>query len=133
MELVFEGDGSATAEVQADSKSPVCAFFVFVSNLPRYAGRLSFSPSAKENDGLLDVVAFCRSGFWQGVWYVLSVWMGRHHQMRDVHVSTTQKINITSSGSVPVQFQIDGDPGGQLPLKIEVVPSRLTFLVCPAR
>lgn len=131
MELEMEGE--TVISPCSQETSPKTAFFVFVSNLPKYAGLLSFSPSAKENDGLLDVVAFCQKGFWKGVWYVLSVWMGRHHAMQDVHVSTTQKINITTTASHPVQFQIDGDPGGVLPLQIEVVPARLTFLVCPAR
>jgi diacylglycerol kinase family enzyme len=28
----------------------------------------------------------------------------------------------------PVPFQIDGDPGGVLPLEIEVLPGRMTLL-----
>ncbi len=32
----------------------------------------------------------------------------------------------------PVRYQLDGDPGGMLPLDIEVLPGRLT-LVVPAK
>ena len=33
----------------------------------------------------------------------------------------------------PVAYQLDGDPGGMLPLDVEVVPHRLTLVVPKAR
>jgi diacylglycerol kinase family enzyme len=40
-------------------------------------------------------------------------------------------VRIASDRSVP--YQLDGDPGGQLPLEIEVLPSRLTILASARR
>ena len=107
------------------------AAFVFVSNLPRYAGFLTFAPKAVGTDGLLDVVAFLKGSFWRGVLYVVSVWLGLHQRLGNVKIAPTQKLHISSTADYPVYFQIDGDPGGELPLEIEVLPGHLTFLRSP--
>jgi diacylglycerol kinase family enzyme len=36
-------------------------------------------------------------------------------------------MRITSEDEIP--YQIDGDPGGHLPVEVEVVPKRVSFLV----
>jgi diacylglycerol kinase (ATP) len=38
-----------------------------------------------------------------------------------------RRVRITAD--VPVMYQLDGDPGGFLPLDIEILPQRLTMLV----
>jgi diacylglycerol kinase (ATP) len=36
---------------------------------------------------------------------------------------------VRIESDVPVPYQLDGDPGGYLPLEIEVLPNRLTLIV----
>ena len=42
----------------------ITARWVFVVNLPRYAGGLSFAPQASGTDGLLDVCTFKEGSLW---------------------------------------------------------------------
>ena len=103
------------------------ARWVFVVNLPRYAGGLNFAPEASGSDGLLDVCTFKEGSLWNGLLYLGGVVLGQHQGMEDFHLVRTSEMRIDSEGSVP--FQIDGDPGGELPLTIRILPRRLTLLV----
>jgi diacylglycerol kinase family enzyme len=40
-----------------------------------------------------------------------------------------QNLRYRITSDEPVPFQLDGDPGGFLPLEIEIIPNRFTFLV----
>jgi diacylglycerol kinase family enzyme len=107
--------------------------WLFAFNLPRYAANLDFCPQASGSDGLLDICSFARGGNLRGFGYLFSLWLGRHQRLRDFRHLTTKRFHLSSQGSVP--YQIDGDPGGMLPgpdqepLKVEVLPERLTLLV----
>jgi diacylglycerol kinase (ATP) len=105
----------------------VAARWAFVSNLPRYAGGLRFSPSACGDDGLLDLCAFQGGSFWSGLRYLCGVFARRHQAMRDC--VTAQATQMVFDAIDPVPYQLDGDPGGWLPLTIEVLPRRMTVLV----
>lgn len=100
-------------------------FFAF--NLPRYAANLNFCPQAIGNDGLLDLCTFERGGLMTGLGYLWRLWRGTHQQLRDFRHLRSRRFRLTSTGKVP--YQIDGDPGGYLPLEIEVLPDRLTLIV----
>ena len=49
--------------------------------------------------------------------------------MADYRTCNATRVRIESKE--PVHYQLDGDPGGMLPLEIEVLPARIT-LVHPA-
>ena len=104
--------------------------WAFVVNLPRYAGGLEFVPEAVGTDGLLDICTFRSGSLWSGLWYLGSVLFGRHRQSQDCITVQTTRVRLESSGQVP--YQLDGDPGGFLPVDIEIVPARLR-LVVPAQ
>lgn len=105
----------------------IAARWVFVVNLPRYAGGLSFAPGATGTDGLLDVCTFKEGSLWYGLMYLGGVVLGQHESMQDFQRVKTRRLTIESSGPAP--FQLDGDPGGQLPAEIAVQPGRLRLLV----
>ena len=118
-----------TDEGAADAASTVqiTARWVFVVNLPRYAGGLRFAPQASGGDGLLDVCTFREGSLWHGLRYLSGVVLGQHEAMEDfVHVQT-RRLRIEASGAA--SYQLDGDPGGELPVEISVEPGRLTLLV----
>jgi hypothetical protein len=106
------------------------ARWVFVVNLPRYAGGLSFAPQATGTDGLLDVCTFKEGSLWSGLVYLSGVMLGQHESMQDFARVQTRRLRIESTGPAP--YQLDGDPGGELPVEIRALPGRLTLLVSPS-
>jgi len=105
----------------------ITARWVFVVNLPRYAGGLQFAPHASGSDGLLDVCTFREGSLWHGLRYLSGVVFGQHEEMQDfVHVQT-RRLRIESDARVP--YQLDGDPGGELPVEIAIEAGRLTLMV----
>jgi diacylglycerol kinase (ATP) len=105
----------------------ITARWAFVSNLPKYAGGLSFSPGAMGDDGRLDLCTFQGGSFWSGIRYLFGVLTRRHQSMGDcVMARATQ---LVFEAAEPVPYQLDGDPGGWLPLTIDVLPRRMTVIV----
>ena len=110
----------------------ITARWVFVVNLPRYAGGLSFAPDASATDGLLDVCTFRNGSLWTGLTYLGGVMFGQHQGMVDFVRIKTSRLRIepvSREGEMLVPYQLDGDPGGQLPVEISVLPKRLRLIV----
>ena len=101
--------------------------WAFVFNIPRYAMNLRFTPEADSQDGMLNSCTFRKGGVIRGVWYSLTVFTRRHKRIRDTEFSKFQRMTIQSDQPVP--YELDGDPGGMLPLEIETLPSALKVLV----
>jgi diacylglycerol kinase (ATP) len=118
---------AADAAAEAELTEEITARWVFVVNLPRYAGGLSFSPQASGTDGLLDVCTFKEGSLWSGLLYLGGVMLGQHEAMQDFTRVQTRRLRVESAGAAP--FQLDGDPGGELPVEVSVLPRRLTLLV----
>lgn len=125
-----------TPGVPHQAMLPSRAAWLFVFNVPRYAAGLEFCPQADPTDGLLDACTFQRSGLHHGLGYLARLWWGSHQRMRGFSHSLCQRLEIATpldrqGKPLVVPFQIDGDPGGELPLVVEVLPKRLTLLVPP--
>jgi diacylglycerol kinase family enzyme len=58
--------------------------------------------------------------------YLSGVMLGQHEAMHDFVRVQTRRVLIESAGTAP--YQLDGDPGGELPVEIRVLPGRLTLL-----
>lgn len=114
----------------AAGPTALAARWVFVVNLPRYAGGLQIAPDASGNDGFLDVCLFKEGSLWSGLRYLAGVALGTHQSLQDFARFRAQRVRIESAGAVP--YQLDGDPGGYLPVEIDILPRRLTVLVPPA-
>jgi diacylglycerol kinase family enzyme len=123
----------ATAGDPAGQVAAAAARWVFVVNLPCYAARLQFAPGALGTDGLLEVSTFRYGSFWQGIRYLGYLWSGQHARLSASDYGRLQGRHIRIEADAPVRYQLDGDPGGLLPLSIEVLPSRLTLLAPPER
>ncbi len=111
----------------AEGASALVARWVFVCNLPRYGWGLPLAPKAVATDGLLDLCAFSRGSLWRGLSYVASAQFGWHELLADCIVRRAGRFRLTADE--PVAYQLDGDPGGFLPLDVEVLPGRLTLIV----
>lgn len=119
---------------QRAGESPVeaahAARWAFVVNLPVYAAGLNIAPEAVGDDGLFDVTTFSRGSLWHGLRYVSHALVRRQHRLPDYKSARASRVRIEADEPVP--YQLDGDPGGYLPLEIEMVPSRVTLLVAQA-
>lgn len=117
-------------ELSDDGERLDCiAKWAFVVNLPRYAVGLRIAPSAQGTDELLDLCAFREGSFLSGLTYLTGVILGKHENWEDCIRKQASRFRLTSEQPVP--FQVDGDPGGYLPVEIEVIPRRLRVYASP--
>jgi diacylglycerol kinase (ATP) len=117
-----------TDEAQAGSSGEVItAKWAFVVNLPRYAGGLQIAPRAVGDDQLLDVCTFQKGSLLSGLRYLAGIALGHHEGLAECTTFRVRRLRIESDGEVP--YQLDGDPGGTLPVDIRVLPQRATLLV----
>ena len=117
-----------SVSVQLDGEAePQTACLVMVANLSRYALGLPIAPQASGHDGVLDVCLFQCPGRWRLFLDLLAILKGNHLQQKHVAMRQAKRIVITGTNGVPVQ--IDGDPGGQTPLTIEIEPAAIEVFV----
>lgn len=105
----------------------ITAHWVFVFNTPSYAIGLEICPQANPYDGQLDVTTFEGGSFWHGLFHLSSIVVGQHSNLAGVSNVQGRCIRIESERKVP--FQVDGDPGGELPVEIETLAGRLAIIV----
>jgi diacylglycerol kinase family enzyme len=60
---------------------------------------------------------------------LIGVYTQRQTRLSDCIIAQATHIQIDADQ--PVLYQLDGDPGGCLPLTIEVLPRRMTVIVAP--
>ena len=99
------------------------------------------SPSARDDDGWLDVIVFRKPGPFQALYYLWKVFRGTHLDDPGVFHRRAKKVVVTSQHRIPVQ--IDGDPGGYLPPQtaadpaagwsVEVIPAALDVIASASR
>ena len=110
-----------------DHETPIKARWAFVFNFPCYAMGLPIVPWADATDGQFDLCTFRGGNLFNGLIYLMGVLTRRHRGWRDAHFENFRQLRIESKNQVP--YQLDGDPGGNLPLEISVEPSGLTVLL----
>ncbi|MGA2619472.1 MAG: diacylglycerol kinase family protein [Thermoguttaceae bacterium] len=111
-------------------QTPLAARWLFAFNLPCYGGGLRIAPQADGSDGLLDICTFRRGGLRHGLAYAAAIYLQRHFRLADFAHRRLRRLRVASAAEVP--YQLDGDPGGFLPVEIEALPQRLTLVVPPA-
>lgn len=84
----------------------------FLFNLPRYALGLPFAPTARGDDGWLDLVLFRNPGAFHALRYLWLVLRGLHLKRPGVYHRRVARVSIAAAEDVPVQ--LDGDPGGMI-------------------
>jgi diacylglycerol kinase family enzyme len=114
---------------------------IFVFNAPRYALGLPFVPTARDDDGWLDLLVFCKPGPLQALLYFWKAFRGTHLNDPTVIHRRIRKIMVISHNRIPVQ--IDGDPGGHLAALspsepeagwcVEVIPGALDVIASADR
>jgi diacylglycerol kinase (ATP) len=110
-----------------DDRKPISGKWAFVFNVPRYAMNLPIVEDADPMDEQLDLCMFRGGNLIRGLYYLLAVITRQHRRWREARVTRFRRIRIASDETVP--FQLDGDPGGELPVEIQVQPQFLRVVV----
>lgn len=114
-------------ESEGEPARELSARWLFVFNLPCYGGGFQIAPHSDGSDGLLDVCSLRHGTLWHGLKYVGAILLHQHQRLSDWDTRKVRRLRLTSDSPVP--YQLDGDPGGFLPLDVEVLPGRLTLVV----
>lgn len=110
-----------------DQPEPYMARQIMIVNLPIYALGLNFAIGANASDGWLDLRLFQSGSAFQTARYLFKVLSGKHERLPDVVSLRARRVRLETDVSVPMQ--IDGDPAGQTPAEINLIPSALTLYV----
>jgi diacylglycerol kinase (ATP) len=106
---------------------PLTLSWLAAFNLPCYGGGLKIAPHADCGDAQLDMCGFRGASWTRFLTLATAVYLGRHRRLGDWMERKISRLRIESDAPVP--YQLDGDPGGLLPLEIEVLPQRMTLIV----
>lgn len=93
------------------------------------AGVVPLTPKAREDDGALEVIAFRNLTIPRALAIVGGAFLGGRHLGRgDVCYAKAAEARFESASGEPVPVQIDGDPGGFLPVDLSVEPGALRMV-----
>jgi YegS/Rv2252/BmrU family lipid kinase len=104
------------------------AYTVGAANSKTYGGGMRAAPGALLDDGLLEVVVLESLSKLKFLTKVLpKVFTGAHVQLPSVHVYRAAEVEISSDR--PFTMYADGDPIGELPVRVRAVRSAVSVLV----
>lgn len=98
-----------------------------ISNSASIGGFKRLAPDASISDGYLDVVIIKKSDVQDLAQIFISIFRGEHVNHPNVSYFKSKKILVESEQRIPID--IDGEYGGELPAKYEVVPSGFKIFV----
>ncbi|HEX4054761.1 MAG TPA: diacylglycerol kinase family protein [Tepidisphaeraceae bacterium] len=116
-------------ELAVDGKMifPSAPAMAFVANVSEYGTGFPIVPDARPDDGLLDVCVISVDSPMDALQKFLHAAAGEHVLAEGVVYARGKEVEVRSPQPVPVQ--IDGDPAGHTPLRIDVLPMRVPFIV----
>ncbi len=100
---------------------------VVVANSGRYGYGLNIVPSARMDDGKLDVLTVGNAPKRKVVKFINKAKTGQHLDSDEVEVRTTTEITLDADSAVPVHA--DGDYLGDLPVTVRLHPAALDLVV----
>lgn len=103
---------------------------ILISNSRLYAGFVQITHHANLTDGLLDVAVLKGQDARAAPLHLLSIFLRRHHFNPDLLYYRAREITV--SGAVPLDVQVDGDRVGVTPMSFRVVPGALKAWLPPS-
>ena len=100
--------------------------WMVAGNTRSYGGLVSITHRAVAVDGLLDVALMHRGGLWRLLADGIRLLFRRHDRSPNVTYTRVSVVDIATAG-IPVQ--VDGEPHGETPLRLEAVPGALWVVV----
>ena len=120
----------ARFEVELDPPGERRAFTgysVAAANSRAYGGGMRLAPDALLDDGLLEIVVIERVGRLRFLANLPKVFAGAHVLLPSVHVFRAAEVEI--SADRPFTLYADGDPIGELPVRVRAVRGAVSVLV----
>ncbi|UVF21171.1 diacylglycerol kinase family lipid kinase [Microvirga terrae] len=112
--------------VEIDEAEVLEASSVIVAKSRLYGGEFQLAPQAAVGRPELQVCLFLRGGRFSTLAYIVGMVMGHLNRMPDYRTVAAQTVRITGHDGEPAQ--LDGDPGGCLPLEIGLGEHPLTVI-----
>lgn len=103
---------------------------VFVGNISRYSIGLQILRRADFGDGLLDVCIYKCASQLHLLKHSLMTIMKRNANKKDVVYKQGKNIQVSSTDN-RIKTQIDGDPGPELPMQIDIIAQAVQVMVPP--
>jgi diacylglycerol kinase (ATP) len=118
-------------EIESEEFSGVIDSHLFiVSNSSSIGGFNKLMPTASITDGYLDVLVFQKSPINEIMEIVFGLTSGKHVQHKNVISFKTKKVSIKNQNpNSPVEIDVDGEHGGNLPVTIEVISKKIKLLI----
>ena len=114
--------------VRADDQTfETSAALVTIGNTRLWAGAVQITHHATAADGLLDVCFFPGRSLFRKLRHLALVFIGRHDNDPDVTYMQVRELLIVARPPMPLQ--IDGEPFGTTPARVEIVPGAIRALV----
>jgi YegS/Rv2252/BmrU family lipid kinase len=102
-------------------------YSVAAANSRAYGGGMLLAPAAMLDDGLLDVIAIAHVGRLRFLANLPRVFRGAHVELPSVRVLRASEVEI--SADRPFVVYADGDPIGELPVRVRALQGAVTMLV----
>lgn len=115
-----------TFSVTTDERR-VEATFAVISNVRHYGGDFVMAPQADPWKAELDVCVFTSRNHLRYFYYLWKVRDGGHVRLPDVIYNKTHRVVL--EGQTAINYQLDGEVRGSLPLVIEASDKKLKILV----
>ncbi len=120
----------ARLEIELDppgERRSFSGYSVAVANSRAYGGGMNLAPDALLDDGLLEIVVVERVSRLRFLTNLPKVFAGTHVQMPNVHVFRAAEVAI--SADRPFVLYADGDPIGELPLRVRAQRGAVQMIV----
>jgi YegS/Rv2252/BmrU family lipid kinase len=120
----------ARFEVELDppgERRTFSGYSIVVANSRAYGGGMHIAPDASLDDGLLDIVMTEHVGRWRFLANLPRVFKGTHVQEPSVQVVRAREVAVAADR--PFVMYADGDPIGELPLRVRALRGAVSVLV----
>jgi diacylglycerol kinase (ATP) len=118
MELTVDGDHMTTG-------------FALAARVRNYGGDLEIARSVTLLDNDFEFAAFPGKTTWPYGLYMSAVVLGAQGRIPNAFIKRGLSMELTPINGEPIYVQLDGELAGQLPGRIDAVPSALTLLTPP--
>ena len=116
-----------TVELDGDVRREGAMHDVIVANGRFHGGGMKLAPEARQDDGLFDVVLIGDVGKVDFVTTAPKLYSGRY--LSHPKVELLQSSSVAISADEPLPLEVDGEPIGTTPARLEVVRSALRLRV----
>jgi len=116
--------------VRADGVEHRCSF-ALIAKVRNYGGDLEIAREVTLLDDEFEVVLFHGRASWRYVGYLAAVAANQLKNMKNVTVLRAWEGELLNAPNDRVYLQVDGEFAGQLPARVEMVPSAISLLMSP--